>query len=164
MDVVCTIFFAKYCCCFYLMLMFSFLIRVCQRCYLYGAVLDKGRSPIPSGKANKQASTLPGKYCTFVLILSHPPRILNGLTNAVLYLYLKSFFFLTMCVEFCIHGCVLNLRQYAMIPAPKKEENLMCASCTESSLILLLLSLSCFLSANCYFFLGCFSNSQNDIL
>lgn len=93
MDVVCTIFFAKYCCCFYLMLMFSFFIRVCQRCYLYGAVLDKGRSPIPSGKANKQASTLPGKYCTFVLILSHPPRILNGLTKAVLYLYLKSFFF-----------------------------------------------------------------------
>lgn len=93
MDVVCTIFFAKYCCCFYLMLMFSFFIRVCQRCYLYGAVLDKGRSPIPSGKANKQASTLPGKYCTFVLILSHPPRILNGLTNAVLYLYLKSFYF-----------------------------------------------------------------------
>ena len=93
MDVVCTIFFAKYCCCFYLMLMFSFLIRVCQRCYLYGAVLDKGRSPIPSGKANKQASTLPGKYCTFLLILSHPPRILNGLTKAVLYLYLKSFFF-----------------------------------------------------------------------
>lgn len=30
-----------------------------DRCYLYGAVLDKGRSPIPSGKANKQASTLP---------------------------------------------------------------------------------------------------------
>lgn len=30
-----------------------------DRCYLYGAVLDKGRSPVPSGKANKQASTLP---------------------------------------------------------------------------------------------------------
>lgn len=163
MDVVCTIFFAKYCCCFYLILMFSFLIHVCQRCYLYGAVLDKGRSPIPSGKANKQASTLPGEYYTFVFILSHPPRILNGLTSAVLYLYLKSFIFLTMCVEFCIHGCILDLRQYAIIRAPKKE-HLMCASCTESSLTVLLLSLPCFLSANCYFFLSCFSNSQNDIL
>jgi len=30
-----------------------------DRRYLYGAVLDKGRSPVPSGKANKQASTLP---------------------------------------------------------------------------------------------------------
>ncbi|KAJ7392503.1 Cilia and flagella associated protein 46 [Desmophyllum pertusum] len=30
-----------------------------DRQYLYGAVLDKGRSPIPSGKANKQSSTLP---------------------------------------------------------------------------------------------------------
>ena len=32
------------------------------RRYLYGAVLDKGRSPVPSGKANKQASTLPGMF------------------------------------------------------------------------------------------------------
>ncbi|KAL9983920.1 hypothetical protein ACROYT_G006166 [Oculina patagonica] len=30
-----------------------------DRRYLYGAVLDKGRSPIPSGKANKQSSTIP---------------------------------------------------------------------------------------------------------
>ena len=36
----------------------------CRR-YLYGAVLDKGRSPVPSGKANKQASSLPGML-TFI--------------------------------------------------------------------------------------------------
>ena len=36
----------------------------CRR-YLYGAVLDKGRSPVPSGKANKQTSTLPGML-TFI--------------------------------------------------------------------------------------------------
>ena len=39
------------------------------RRYLYGAVLDKGRSPVPSGKANKQASTLPGMFIVIHLYL-----------------------------------------------------------------------------------------------
>ena len=40
------------------------------RRHLYGAVLDKGRSAVPSGKANKQTGTLPGRFPVFTCIAS----------------------------------------------------------------------------------------------
>lgn len=38
------------------------LLLVCSRQYLYGAVLDKGRSAVASAKPAKQAGAIPGRY------------------------------------------------------------------------------------------------------
>ena len=39
------------------------------RRWLYGAVMDKGCSSIPSGKANKQTGAVPRKACGVILTL-----------------------------------------------------------------------------------------------